>query len=218
MLATQATIGTTCHTPRAGVAGLIYIGITEIIGLKQTTFTFSRFTLLLSHVLSQTAAYVSFILWGADFFPMVYKIPSKNVMPAQAHPGCSTGARILFRCEIMWTGTAFPWTGTNTACRSFLQFSRDFSHYVVLRHSVRRNVLKSVMRVQSCCFLQKTNWFESPFPTLHATWRPYNAFLVSLYLLLSSWIMCSWGSLKQRRFWRTHVNRKWDLFVNIAAQ
>lgn len=62
MLATQATIGTTCHTPRAGVAGLIYIGITEIIGLKQTTFTFSRFTLLLSHVLGQTAAYVSFIL------------------------------------------------------------------------------------------------------------------------------------------------------------
>lgn len=62
MLATQATIGTTCHTPRGGVAGLIYIGITEIIGLKQTTFTFSRFTLLLSHVLGQTAAYVSFIL------------------------------------------------------------------------------------------------------------------------------------------------------------
>ena len=64
MLATQATIGTTCHTPRAGVAGLIYIGITEIIGLKQTTFTFSRFTLLLFHVrvLGQTAAYVSFIL------------------------------------------------------------------------------------------------------------------------------------------------------------
>lgn len=131
MLATQATIGTTCHTPRAGVAGLIYIGITEIIGLKKTTFTFSRFTLLLSHVLGQTAAYVSFILWGADFFPMVYKIPSKNVMPARAHPGCCTGARILFRCEIMWTGNGLPVDWNEYRMRSFRQFSRDFSHYVV---------------------------------------------------------------------------------------
>lgn len=62
MLATQAAIGTTCLAPRAWVAGLIYIGITEIIGLKQTTFTFSRFTLLLTHVLGQTAEYVIFIL------------------------------------------------------------------------------------------------------------------------------------------------------------
>lgn len=88
-------------------------------------------------------------------------------------------------------GTASPWTGTNTACRSFRQFSRDFSHYVVLRRSVQRNVLKSVMRVQSCFFPQKTNWFQSPSP--HCT--PPDAHTmhspVSLYLLLSSWIICS---------------------------
>ena len=51
------------QTPTPGWgSGLIYIGKTEIIGLKQTSFTFSRFTLLLSYFLGQTAAYVSFIL------------------------------------------------------------------------------------------------------------------------------------------------------------
>lgn len=201
MLATQAT---TCHTPRAGVAGLIYIGITEIIGLKQTTFTFSRFTLLLSHVLRMSVLYSEELIFSPWFTRYHQKMSCRlglTPVAAQEREFCS-GAK---SCE---RGTASPWTGTNTACVVFVNSVGTFRIMWFTSQRAEKCTKKCDERAE-LLFSSKNQLVSISLPhTAHhlTLIQCIPRFFVSTAEFVDYALM---RELKaKRRFWRTHVNRK----------